>query len=224
MRRSTVFVLNGIHAAGKSTVGAFLRTNGHDYCEEIADGLLEQDRFNGSHLGTRQFQHRVFNRERHRDQEILDGGTKVIETWHPGNIAHAHALGHDQVAAKEHRYFQRVMTQENLIIVPIYLDIPIESMWDRSDRFEKEDRKIQQFYLDISDRIRRVYERYNLDYIVIDACAPPDVVANEVSEVVRAGQQNQGSPGDINTTEVAKITPGGEPSHPYSNMKGSVPE
>ncbi|MFB6185329.1 MAG: AAA family ATPase, partial [Halobacteriaceae archaeon] len=87
---SRFLILNGPHAAGKTTVRRYLASLGYHTEEEVAQRLIDQRDYAWGREGTDQFQKEIFNREVERDQNLLaENSNAIIETWHFGNIAHA---------------------------------------------------------------------------------------------------------------------------------------
>ncbi len=87
-------VLLGPHGAGKSTLGRALAARlGWRFDPEIGDGLRRQALLHDpeAHAFRPQpaFDERVFEAERCRDLETQRGLGRVVETWHPGNLAYA---------------------------------------------------------------------------------------------------------------------------------------
>lgn len=86
-------VLVGPHGAGKTTLGralaAALRLPFH---EELGRAMAEDPRWRPTGATAAQaqdaFDEELFRRERARDQRA-EGHGRVIETWHPGNLAYA---------------------------------------------------------------------------------------------------------------------------------------
>ena len=91
---SRTIVLVGPHAAGKTTLGRSLaRHLGWTFHEELGRKLREQalQADPDAHAARSQedFDRMVIQAELDRDQEWNDQEDRVVETWHPGNMAYA---------------------------------------------------------------------------------------------------------------------------------------
>lgn len=87
-------VLIGQHGAGKSTLGRRLAERlGLPFCEEVGRALAEDPRHRPPDRTAADpqadFDRAVFAAELARDAAWADDRPRVIETWHPGNLAYA---------------------------------------------------------------------------------------------------------------------------------------
>jgi len=87
-------VLVGPHGAGKSTLGRAIAARlGVSFEGEIGkrlrDEALARDPLQHAMLSQPDFDAAVFTEELARDAQRLPGVTRVVETWHPGNLAYA---------------------------------------------------------------------------------------------------------------------------------------
>ncbi len=87
-------VLVGPHGAGKTTTGRLVAARlGCFFEEEIGARLrreaLARDPSCHAMLSQGAFDEEVFRRELARDHAHPGGGPRVVETWHPGNVAYA---------------------------------------------------------------------------------------------------------------------------------------
>ena len=98
----TTIVLVGPHGAGKTTLGtALARRLGVPFHDEIgrrlaADASLRPAGTNASHCQP-SYDEQVFAEELARDTGWRGKGARVVETWHPGNLAYAQARSEAQV-------------------------------------------------------------------------------------------------------------------------------
>jgi hypothetical protein len=91
-------VLLGCHGAGKTSLGkALARRMGWAFHEEIGRLLAEDPRWRAKDLtaasSQQAFDDELFRREALRDREWPASRPRIIETWHPGNLAYARARG-----------------------------------------------------------------------------------------------------------------------------------
>ncbi len=85
-------VLVGMHGAGKSTVGRALAARlCAPFHEEVGHALAERIRPAERTAADRQvdFDGAVFEAELARDAAWTPGAFRIVETWHPGNLAYA---------------------------------------------------------------------------------------------------------------------------------------
>jgi hypothetical protein len=91
-------VLLGCHGAGKTSLGKALGDHlGWRFHEEIGRVLAENPRWRAPEITAAEaqqaFDDEVFRRERRRDLTWSPEVPRLIETWHPGNLAYALARG-----------------------------------------------------------------------------------------------------------------------------------
>jgi predicted ATPase len=101
---ATTLVLVGRHGAGKTTIGRRLEALlGWPFHEEIGKLLRREAilRDPGAHAFVPQpdFDERVFRLELERDRRHA-GTSRIVETWHPGNVAYAEARSPAVVACR----------------------------------------------------------------------------------------------------------------------------
>jgi len=162
-------VLNGIHTAGKTTIGRYLEDEGYDYRPEIAAQLIEQEEFTGSTAGTEKFQRTVYERECERDTRLVDAGqSAVIETWHPGSIAHAMEVASRQLVERMEQYLVEMLDRPDVEVTAVFLSVPPERIPERSDRFDEDDPEVVEFYESVRDNTKAVYREYGIPYVEVE--------------------------------------------------------
>lgn len=114
-------VLIGPHGVGKSTVGRALASHlGLPFSEELGEALARDPRWRpaGQDAAQRaeQFDEELFNQELMRDQAV--SGPRVIETWHPGNLAYA-GLRSPAVAARWRDRIRACCRAEPTLVLPL---------------------------------------------------------------------------------------------------------
>lgn len=92
--RNTTIVMVGPHGAGKSTLGVRLAARlGVPFQGEIGRELAEDEALRPATRTAADpqpaFDEAVFAFELLRDLEPVSSGVRVVETWHPGNLAYA---------------------------------------------------------------------------------------------------------------------------------------
>lgn len=121
---SRTIVLVGPHAAGKTTLGRRLaRHLGCPFHEELGRQLREQAlrQDPDAHAACTQedFDRRVFQAEFDRDLAWDDQGDRVVETWHPGNMAYAHTRSPEVAKDMAAVVVQAVHRHEHILVQPV---------------------------------------------------------------------------------------------------------
>ncbi len=124
-------VLTGPHGAGKTTIGTMLAARlGWEFHPEIGDGLRRRalDGDPGMHAMARQddFDRQVIRGELERDARWVAHGMppRVVETWHPGNLAYAMARSPEIARELEPEILQAVAAfrELTLVVQPLTMD------------------------------------------------------------------------------------------------------
>lgn len=162
--------INGVHTAGKSTMGEMLREKeGFNYRPEIAQRLIDEGEENWADEGDHAFQVAIHDFETDRDRRFLRNGINhvVIETWHFGNMAHSIETARESLV-KEQKEYYCVLTDRIADAYAIFLDMPLEKIWVRSPRFERGNDDIIEFYESIRENHFRIYEEQDVDYTIVE--------------------------------------------------------
>lgn len=122
---TTTLVLVGRHGAGKTTIGRRLEAMlGWPFHEEIGKLLRREAilRDPGAHAFVPQpdCDERVFRMELERDRRHA-GTSRIVETWHPGNLAYAEARSPAVVA----RWLDALRTAagaHGVVVQPLWID------------------------------------------------------------------------------------------------------
>lgn len=114
-------VLIGPHGAGKTTLGRLLaRKLGWAFHDELGRQLREAalSRDSGAHAMRSQpnFDHQVMLHELARDAQNTT--PRVVETWHPGNLAYAHARS-PEVALRYWMALQPARFVSSTLVLPL---------------------------------------------------------------------------------------------------------
>jgi len=107
MSRHDTLVFIGPHGAGKTTIGQAVALRlGWRFDEEIGRRLREEalarDPAAHAMLTQRAFDQAVMAEELERDR-MRRGVWRVVETWHPGNLAYAHARSGEELVTAYRR-------------------------------------------------------------------------------------------------------------------------
>ena len=121
---SRTIVLVGPHAAGKTTLGRSLaRHLGWTFHEELGRKLRQQalQENPDAHAARAQanFDRRVIQAEVERDKEWNDGEDRVVETWHPGNMAYAFRRSPEVARTLEEQILDVVHRHEHVLVQPV---------------------------------------------------------------------------------------------------------
>jgi predicted ATPase len=172
-------VLVGPHGAGKTTLGRALATALNlPFCAEIGRELAEDPtwRPKTTHAGQAQtaFDREVLQRELARDEAYV-GQQRVIETWHPGNLAYALERS-PAVAAEQLPALHRACRSPSLAIVLDGSDDLLASRQSEPGPLE--------FFVDVGRLAGRLCTSLGIPVLVrLDAAAP---VADHVFRVLEA--------------------------------------
>ncbi|HOU54433.1 MAG TPA: AAA family ATPase [Myxococcota bacterium] len=121
-------VLVGPHGSGKTTLGQELsRVLGWPFDDEIGKRMrreaLVQDPTAHAARPQPDFDRRVMEAEVARDRVRRKGGPRVVETWHPGNLAYCEAR--DPRLAEAWRPRLRTLSRRapGLLVIPLHIDL-----------------------------------------------------------------------------------------------------
>ncbi len=163
----TTLVLIGPHGAGKTTLGRRLAAAlGCRFEDELGERLrrLALARDPSAHAQLRQdsFDEQVIQHELARDAAQVEGQeSRVVETWHIGNLAYAQ-LRSPAVAARWESSIgaaiQRACERTNVIIQPLRID---EATLHKRQS-EPGPADIARFFLDVAMRAERLAQQFRL--------------------------------------------------------------
>lgn len=181
---ATVICLNGIHTSGKTSVGEALKRMGYCFYDEIATKLIREG--HAPNLGSGllpgdAFQRKVMELEIRRDAE-LKGKNAVVETYHPGNIAHCRLLARDETTQKYSAYFKKML--DSFDVQAVYLRIPTELVVDRSKIFKSFTANVSSFFSRLENEMFEVYRQYGIKYTVVTNDCPIQDTMLRVKEVI----------------------------------------
>lgn len=165
--RATTLVLIGPHGAGKTTLGRRLaELLGWRFDDELGERLRRQALANDptAHAQLRQdlFDHQVLQQELARDAiRGTLGDSRVIETWHVGNLAYAQLRSPEVAAQFWHdtsMAIQRAGDQTNVLIQPLRVD----ETTLRKRQSEPGPPDIARFFLDVAARAEHLARQFRL--------------------------------------------------------------
>lgn len=167
---TTILAFNGVHTAGKSTFGKRLaQETGIPYLSEVAQQLIDDEGEDWGDEGDHAFQHRIHQREAARDRDILRDGydAVIVETWHPGNIAHSREVADAGLPERQEEYVDVLLEHADVDVHAMFIDIPLEEIWERSSHFDHGDEDILEFYGTVRDNHFDVYETTEIPHTVV---------------------------------------------------------
>lgn len=184
-----VLVVNGVHAAGKSTVGELLgEEEPFRFWPQTSELLLGRG-YDGGHIEP--FQRAVFDHERARDRYLLQTGERpVVESWHLGNIAYTQNMKVTRsLVTAQLDHLETVL--DGVDVRAVLLDIDTDTLWRRSDLFAPGNEAVERFerlsgqtlgafYDDVRESILGLYEEFDVEYDRIDATRDTDAVVRAV--------------------------------------------
>lgn len=167
-----ILALNGVHTAGKSTIGEMMQEReGIDYRREVAQKLIEEDGEDWGDESDTEFQRRIFEEESERDEQILsekeDDDLVVVETWHYGEIAHDIEIADQNLVSEHIDYLEGLHQRDDVDIFAAFVDMPLENIWDRSDHFERGNDEIIDFYERVRTNHFELYDDFNTDVVEV---------------------------------------------------------
>jgi thymidylate kinase len=182
---TTILALNGVHTAGKSTLGEMLRDEeGFNYYSEIAQKLINEKEADWGDEGDHAFQTAINEGETRRDRQLLQEGEDhaVIETWHFGNAAHSIETAREELVEEQKEYIRVLDENTDAEVYAVFLDMPLERIWDRSPHFEHGDEEIIDFNDDVRENHFELYEEHDVEYIVVENDGNLDNAYKEVQK------------------------------------------
>ena len=170
MKPLTLVIL-GIHSSGKTTLGKLLAKHyGWIFHEEIGNKLrlreLSKDRDKNVMISQQNFDDEVFKEEFDRDYAWSRNtkNSRVVETWHIGNLAYAHKR--ESIISQS--YLDNIKNNlENCIIV--YLKISKETLGLRlrdeacGQDINSDRQKYIDFLWDVGKNIEKIIKNMNLN-------------------------------------------------------------
>lgn len=169
-RTIDILALNGVHAAGKSTIGERLDEEEFNFLLETAQKLINEEGGKWGKEGDNEFQQSIHKKEISRDKKILCGGTPhfVIETWHFGNIAHSMETAELELIEEQKEYLGQLKNDPGVEMYAVFLDMPLENIWERSPHFKEGDDDVIDFYDNVRENHFEIYDEFDIPYRVVE--------------------------------------------------------
>lgn len=169
-----IVVLNGIHTAGKSTIGSELgKRCGFSYYPEIGKVIRQEWEAQTGSLGapaalSDAFDLEVMTRESDRDAVLLtDPNLPIVETWHTGNMAYLIARNREHMVSEyANRFSDTLQTFRPMIV---YVTVSEETFRQRADQYThfNDMDALFAFYQRVDYATRELCSRYNLHPIYL---------------------------------------------------------
>ncbi len=157
---NTILVLIGPHGSGKTTLGKMLSERlGVPFEDEIGRYYreIEQTKPDGTHAANSEalFDRKVIEEEIARD--VLCKAPRIVETWHPGNLAYA-AMRNRDVYLHYLSVIQRFLSaiEKKVLIQPLRIDTDTLS---RRLSEQGPTTELMQFFLKVSDHAEQLARR-----------------------------------------------------------------
>ncbi len=191
MQSDKTFFICGAHCAGKTSIIKRLKEEGiADFTgHEIGKQLFYEYKKNGftpeDHRP--EFEEIVHSAEINRDEMIIEQqGIKVIETWHPGNLAYTLVRSKDLYP----EYLNRIKSESPLLnysLTGIRLSLDPELISRRTKTISENPDWAVEFYSRIENILDKPIRDLNLTHRThsVDASGDFDSVYNQVTEIIR---------------------------------------
>jgi thymidylate kinase len=179
-----VIVLNGIHGAGKSTLGERLQKQGSIYLPEIGRELRRRVSYTVFEQ-MEDFDRNVMNEELKRDVMLLETkGIPVIETWHPGNIAYA-MIRNPKLAEEYMQEFNATLQYFKPTMVMLGINRQTFNSRTSENTGNKNSEDLWYFYKKIRTNTLQIYNDFNLNHILVDGNKNIEEVGREMNSLLR---------------------------------------
>jgi thymidylate kinase len=165
--KNKLYILNGIHMAGKSSVGKYLSDNGFFYYRELATDLFESGHKIGLNSGLG-FQYILMEKEHERDLEIKKNtDVAVIESWYFSNYAHISLIDKESCKTVESIIERK---KDDFDINVLYLDLDANELLNRHSKiYDIIDQKLIDYYRRIDYFYKESFNKTSVDVTYFDA-------------------------------------------------------
>ncbi len=169
MTKKQIFVLNGIHGSGKTSLAQHLVQNDQRlaYFPEIGRQLREEVEYNCLQSGE-EFDLEVMRRELERDAYLIsEPRIPLVETWHFGNIGYVAARSQGILD----RYTRALVGQLKLFDpVCLFIRIDWETFQSRiTERIEPDQVELLiDFYKIVSGKTYELYRDLGIKYLTVE--------------------------------------------------------
>lgn len=183
---NTTIVLVGPHGAGKTTLGRILAARlgvsfEHEIGAELRRAQLALDPAQHAMRTQEAFDLEVMRREFERDAAHASEAPRVVETWHPGNLAYAARRSPDAAHAYRTRLVEELATWRGRVVVQP-LSITEQTALSRLTEPRPDARSLVAFFRAVGEDAVRCAEALELTVMPVLATdeGAPDALADAV--------------------------------------------
>jgi len=194
-------VLIGPHSAGKTTLGRRLGAAlGWPFDEEIGKRLrfeaIARDPKAHAFVPQPEFDERVIREELERDL-MRTGTVRIVETWHPGNLAYAESRS-PEVATRRTSLLRRVSRIPGVLVQPLWIH-RAAALRRRNELGPAEILDNLRVVAERALAITRMWRLTELPTVWTDRCTPDEAVQDILEAVGRLSASNPPRFGAVQT-------------------------
>lgn len=169
-QKSKVYVINGVHTAGKSTICDMLTKKGYTVFEEIAGKLIreniETQIVSDGGESNDSFQRIILREEKKRIPYIERQNQPIIESFYVGNIPYCVTSAEQDITEEVKSELLKFL--ENNEIEAIFLEIDLNRIKERTQLYsDTPTEKLEEYNKRIKDETFRVYEEFKIKHHIV---------------------------------------------------------